>query len=190
MVIGESGTLRYPASTGIGMEGRDLTISGMALQTDRDDVRLVALENPQQTSSFDYAPRFSAKSPKFSRAMAVRIGDYVTTWISGTASILNSESVHLGDIEKQTEQTLDNIQGLIGADNFTRHGLPGAGAELSDLAKVRIYVKHLEDYPRCRQVCERRLGNLPTIYAHADVCRSELLVEIEGVTFSELEAQR
>jgi len=147
-------------------------------------VRLIALENPQQTSAFDYARRFSDKSPKFSRAMAVVIGDYLTTWISGTASIVNSESVHAGDIERQTHQTIDNIQRLIAAENFERHGVSGAAAELSDLAKIRVYVKHLEDFEKCRAVCRQRLGDLPTIYAQADVCRSDLLVEIEGVAFS------
>ena len=117
--------------------------------------------------------------------MAVLIGDYVTTWISGTASIVNSESVHLGDIEKQTEQTISNIEALISSDNFRRHGVLNAGAQLSDLAKVRVYIKRREDYPKCRAICERYFGGLPTIYAVADVCRSNLLVEIEGVAFSQ-----
>jgi enamine deaminase RidA (YjgF/YER057c/UK114 family) len=180
----DKGHVIYPASTGIGMAGRGLTLSCLGLQTQRSDVRLIALENPQQTSAFDYAHRFSAKSPKFSRAMAIAIGDYLTTWISGTASILNSETVHAGDIERQTHQTIDNIQRLIAAENFARHGANGAGAELSDLAKVRVYVKHLEDFEKCRAICHQRLGDLPTIYARADVCRSDLLVEIEGVAFS------
>ncbi len=186
MRISSEGNMIYPASTGIGMIGRELSLCAMTLQTERDDVRLLPLENPQQTSAFDYSKSFSAKSPKFSRAMAVVIGDYVTTWISGTASIVNSESVHIGDIEKQTEQTIDNIQNLISAENFERHGVQGAGAELSDLAKVRVYIKHPEDYEKCRAICERRFGPLPTIYAQADVCRSDLLVEIEGVAFSQI----
>jgi enamine deaminase RidA (YjgF/YER057c/UK114 family) len=120
--------------------------------------------------------------------MAVVIGDYVTTWISGTASILNAESVHLGDIERQTEQTIDNIERLISRENFERHGLAGIGARLADLAKVRVYVKRQQDYEKCREICERRFGDLPTIYAFADVCRSELLVEIEGAAFSQVKS--
>lgn len=178
------GRVCYPASTGIGTSGGGLSVSGLGLQTDRDDVLMQPLENPRQTSAFDYARQFSLKSPKFSRAMAVKIGDHVTTWISGTASILDSESVHLGDAEKQTEQTIENIQRLIGKDNFTRHGLPGPGATLDDLAKIRVYVKRPEDYEKCRSVCQARLRSIPTIYAVADVCRPELLVEIEGVAFS------
>ena len=184
MPSGPDGEIRYPASTGIGMLSPSIDIGCLALQTDRGDVRILSLENPGQTAAFDYDTSFSTKSPKFSRAMAVVIGDYVTTWISGTASIIDSESVHLGDAAQQTEQTIDNIQNLISHENFARHGAPGAGAELTDLAKVRVYVKRAEDYAACREVCERRLGSLPTIYALADVCRPELLVEIEGVSFS------
>ena len=39
-----------------------------------------------------------------------------------------------------------------------------------------------------RAVCEARLGELPTIYAVADVCRPELLLEIEGIAFSQQES--
>jgi enamine deaminase RidA (YjgF/YER057c/UK114 family) len=164
--------------------GRGLSTACMALQTERKDVRLQPLENPLQTPAFDYARRFSAQSPKFSRAMAVAIGGYVTIWISGTASIVHSESVHLGDVEKQTDQALTNIERLIDAENCERHGLAGAGATLADLAKVRVYVKRPVDFERCRATCERRLGAVPVIYAHADICRPELLVEIEAVAFS------
>ena len=174
----------FPASTGIGMQGRGLVMGSLTLQTNREDVFLLPLENPQQTPAYAYNPRYSPQSPKFSRAMALVLGDYVTTWISGTASIVNSESQHPGDIEKQTEQTIANIERLIARENFAAHGIEGAGATLSDLAKIRVYVKQMEDFEKCRRVCERRLGNVPAIYALADICRPELLVEIEGVTFS------
>jgi enamine deaminase RidA (YjgF/YER057c/UK114 family) len=186
LLHGCNGRRVYPASTGIGTQGHGLVATCMALQTEREDVELLPLENPLQTSSFDYPELYSPKTPKFSRAMALRIGDHVTTWVSGTASIVNAESVHLGDVEKQTEQVLTNIERLIAGDNFKRLGWRGAGATLEDLAKVRVYVKHHEDYEKCRAVCERRLGAIPAIYAQADVCRPDLLVEIEGVAFSSL----
>lgn len=174
----------YPASTGIGTNGSSLVLSAMVLQTHRDDVRWVALENPGQTSAFDYEKKFSIKSPKFSRAMAVITDEYATIWISGTASILDSETVHIGDIEKQTHQTIDNMERLIAEENLAAHGFKGCGATLQDLAKVRVYIKHVEDYEKCRAICEARFGSLPTIYANADVCRPDLLVEIEGVAFT------
>lgn len=188
LMTSPDGEIEYAASTGIGMASGGLVIGCLALQTDRDDVKLVPLENPQQTSSFDYAQKFSPKSPKFSRAMAVMLGEYVTTWVSGTASIIDSESVHLGDVAKQTDQTIDNIERLINRENFERHGLKGAGAKLTDLAKVRVYIKRLEDFEKCRAVCRRRFGDLPMIFAQADICRNELLVEIEGVAFSRIDS--
>lgn len=183
---GRGGHSIYPASTGIGTLGRGLMAGCMAMRTKREDVRLLALENPLQTAAFDYPKSYSDKSPKFARAMALRMGNHVTTWVSGTASIVNAETVHPGDVRRQTEQTLENIERLISAANFERSGWPDAGATLEDLAKVRVYVKRREDYAVCRSVCEKRLGRIPAIYAVADVCRSDLLVEIEGVAFSRL----
>jgi len=186
IAVADNGRPIYPASTGIGTLCHGLITACMALQTDREDVALLPLENPLQISSFDYPKEYSAKSPKFARAMAVRSGDFVTTWISGTASIVNSETVCKGDVAGQTEQTLTNIEKLISADNFARLGWADAGATLDDLARIHVYVKHAEDYEKVRAICERRLGKLPAIYAVADVCRPDLLVEIEGVAFSRL----
>jgi enamine deaminase RidA (YjgF/YER057c/UK114 family) len=174
----------YPASTGIGMSGSGLVASCMALETSRKDVLMLPLENPQQTPAYTYDPEHSPQSPKFSRAVALVLGNYVTTWVSGTASIVDSESRHLGDPEKQTTQTIDNIERLIAAHNFEAHGLNGAGARLHDLAKIRVYLKRPQDLAKCRAICERRFGPVPAIYAVAGICRPELLVEIEGVAFS------
>jgi len=174
----------YPASTGIGTEGKDVVMDSMALIGYRSDLKLLPLENPLQTSAFAYGRKYGQKSPKFSRAMSIITGDMNTTLISGTASITQEETRFVGDVEGQTRQTLENIAALIGEDNLRRHGAPGLGATLDDLALVRVYIKHQEDYAKTRAVCEGMCGEVPTIYAVGDVCRPELLVEIEGISFS------
>jgi enamine deaminase RidA (YjgF/YER057c/UK114 family) len=175
----------YPASTGIGMTpNTGMILALQALKTDRPDVLLLPLENPVQTPAYDYEPWYSPRSPRFSRAMALVTSEQITVWISGTASIVRSEACHLDDIVAQTEQTLDNIAALISSENFERHGGAGLGAALRELAKIRVYVKRVKDVAACRAVCEQRLGAIPALYLIADVCRPELLVEIEGVTFS------
>ncbi len=174
----------FPASTGIGAQGRDLSAYAIALATDRDDVLATPLENPRQTSAFDYARSYSPQSPKFSRAMAVSHGADMTIFISGTASITSSESRHAGDAVAQTHETLGNIEALISEENLARHGLPGFGSTLQGLSQVRVYVKRVDDYPQVLAVCARRLGEVPVLYTVADVCRPELLVEIEGIAFS------
>ena len=177
----------YPASTGIGTAGRGIVLSAIALVSDRSDIRAVPLENPRQTAAYDYAASYSPQSPKFSRAMVLSCGTYTTIFISGTASITHSQTRHPGDAVKQTEETLDNIAALIAEENLARHGLPGLGTSLASLGFARVYIKRPEDYTAVRAICEQRLGKLPTIYAIADICRPELLVEIEGVAFSRLE---
>jgi enamine deaminase RidA (YjgF/YER057c/UK114 family) len=174
----------YPASTGIGIQGTNLMASCVALETRRPDAFLLPLENPQQTPAYAYHPRFSPQSPKFSRGVALVMDDYVTTWLSGTASVVHSVSRHPDNIQRQTEQTIENIEKLISRENFGFHGVKNAGAGLRDLAKIRVYLKRQEDFHRCKEICERRFGSVPVIYAVADVCRAELLVEIEGVAFS------
>jgi enamine deaminase RidA (YjgF/YER057c/UK114 family) len=174
----------FPASTGIGTEGRRVMMSAIALATDRKDIIAVPLENPRQTSAFDYAEHYSPRTPKFCRGMALSCGNYATILVSGTASITNSETRHVGDAVAQTHETLDNIGALISEENLCHHGLPGLGASLEGLGLVRVYVKREEDYANIRSACEMRLGELPTIYAMADVCRPDLLVEIEGIAFS------
>lgn len=178
----------YPASTGIGTHGTNIAMSCMALDSRRPDVFLMPLENPQQTAAYDYHAKYSPQSPKFSRAMAVVQGHFVSLLVSGTASIVNTRTCHAGDIVRQTEQTIENIKRLIAPENSARHGLPGAGATLKDIAKLRVYVKQQQDYEKCREVCERRLPRVPAIYLRADVCRSDLLVEIEAVAFSPFRA--
>jgi len=180
---GFKGTV-YPASTGIGTDGTDVLMGCIALATDRKDLVLLPMENPQQTAAFDYGTEYSPKSPKFCRAMAVVVGECATILVSGTASIVNAETKFIGDVEGQTHQTLDNIEALIAKANFDRYGIPDLGATLKDLALARVYIKNQEDYEKTRAICEERLGELPTIYAVADVCRPELLVEIEGVAFA------
>lgn len=178
---GGANPICYPASTGIGINGRDVLMSCLALSASRPDVLRVALENPRQIAAHDYDDRYGPQSPKFSRAMAIVVDGEAFVLISGTASILDSESHHLGDVAAQTRETFDNIAALISADNFGRHGLTGLGTTLDDLTSLRVYIKRQEDYPIVRDVCRATLGQVPTIYTRADLCRPELLVEIEGI---------
>jgi len=174
----------YPASTGIGADDMDVVMSAVALDTHRKDVIAVPLENPNQTSAFDYGAVYSPQSPKFSRAMAVAVAEECLIFVSGTASITDSESQHTGDPVKQTELTLDNIAALIAGENLDRHGIPGIACGLGNLECVRVYVKRTSELELIRQVCEHRLPETPILYTIADVCRPELLVEIEGIALA------
>jgi enamine deaminase RidA (YjgF/YER057c/UK114 family) len=152
--------------------------------SDADDVIAVPLENPRQTAAYAYSAGYSPASPKFSRGLALCHGEDTTLFISGTASITNSETRHVGDVVAQTHETLENITALISEVNLSRHGLPGRGTTLEDLGVARVYIKRPQDCAKVRAVCEQRLGAVPASYVIADVCRPDLLVEIEGTAFS------
>ena len=182
--MGTVGQAVYPASTGIGMCGDGIAMSATAIDTDRKDVFLLPLENPQQTPVYEYEEVYSPESPKFVRAMAEAIGDYVVIWISGTASI-----VQLQDAARRSSRQTSRADAhqyrvaALAEEPLTTRRL-GAAATLRDLAKLRVYVKRPQDYPIIRKVCEKRCGkSIPVIYVLADVCRSDLLVEMEGLAF-------
>ncbi len=171
----------YPASTGIGMGGEDIALGSTALITSRADVFTLPLENPRQTPAFEYARHYSPETPKFARAMAVIYDNQAAVYVSGTASITASETQHIGNPAKQTEETLLNIAALIAPENFAASGFAGYGATLQDLAVVRAYVKHIADYETVRAVCEQQLQGVPVVYTIGDVCRDDLLVELEAI---------
>lgn len=174
----------FPASTGIGVNGKRICMSAIAVASSRSDVVAVPLENPRQTSAYRYGKSYSPQTPKFSRGMALHCGRDTMLFVSGTASITNSETRHPGNAELQTHETLENIAALISKENLARHGLAGSGTTLDGLAVIRAYVKRPEDYEKVREVCQSRLGAIPATYVVADVCRPDLLVEIEGVAMS------
>lgn len=135
------------------------------------------IENPRQISAYRYPPQYGVRSPTFSRATVAQIDTEATVFISGTASIVGHETVHLNDVSAQTEETLNNIEALLQQFKVERPGLAWTAADL----KFKVYVRHAEDLPLVRAVVERRLGTQASCcYLHAVVCRPDLLVEIEA----------
>jgi len=173
----------FPASTGIGTRGQGIRMSALAVASPRREVVAVPLENPRQTPAYRYAARYSPQRPRFSRGMALCCGPDTVLFVSGTASIAHAETRHPEDVVAQTEEILENIAALISEENLDRHNLRGSGTSLDGLGLIRVYIKRPWDYARVRGVCQRRLGAVPATYLVADVCRPDLLVEIEGIAF-------
>lgn len=141
----------------------------------------VAIENPRQVSAYHYPRDYGPKSPTFSRAALVEAGGgQVALLVSGTASIVGHASVHAGDVEAQTRETLANLHAVIAA----AHARTSARFELRD-AHCTVYVRHAAQAAEVRRVLEHALGAHSTaahgaVYLQGDICRSELLVEIEA----------
>lgn len=137
------------------------------------------IENPRQMSAYRYPPQYGARSPTFSRAALAPIGGEESVFISGTASIVGHETLHLNDVQAQTHETLNNIEALLERFRLERPGQDWRAADL----QLKAYVRDATDLPLVRQVIEQRLGtSVPCFYLQAVVCRPDLLVEIEATT--------
>ena len=170
-----------PASCALGLPADaadDLCISVLAAREP-----CTAVENPRQVSAYDYPRDYGPRAPTFSRAARVRLDHecgHEALLISGTASIVGHASVHAGDVVAQTREILVNLQALLQAA-----ALPGRGGfQLDDLV-CTVYLRSAEDLSAVRGVFETALGSgsaaaRQAIYLQADICRRDLLVEIEA----------
>ena len=165
-----------PAACALGIHQGALCIRFLAGRT-----APLPVENPRQVSAYRYPPTYGPRSPTFSRAALAEIGGGdVALFISGTASIVGHETVHLGDVRAQTEETLRNLGAVIAAANER-------ATSRFDLARLDavVYVRRVDDAPIVRQVLEATLGAAAhtmshAVYLEADICRQDLLVEIEA----------
>lgn len=138
----------------------------------------ILLENPRQTSAYHYPSTYGPRSPTFSRAALILQQPHALLLISGTASIVGHESRHIGNVRAQTRETLTNLSEIVAQANDR---LPeGALFTLAQL-HLRVYVRRAEDADAVRRELQVCLGKpLNLCFVQADVCRQELLVEIEA----------
>lgn len=178
-VFGENAAVKYPASTGIGMDNRDIVITALAYRK-RPFEDISPVENLAQTEAWHYPSHLAKVPPTFSRAYRISTPSGTLSLISGTASIIGAETVHIGDVQAQTEVTIDNLERVV-ASCVQQTGIV---EPLSFVIHYVCYVKNPEDLETVRQVCNRRLPiSANRIFVKADVCRDNLLVEIEAVTY-------
>ncbi|MFC6016098.1 FkbO/Hyg5 family chorismatase [Plantactinospora solaniradicis] len=149
-----------PAATGVGAHTEGVTFYLLA----RRAAGHVAVENHRQVPAYHYPDRYGPRPPSFARASRLPDGELL---ISGTASILGHATVHPGDVVAQCRTTLANLATL--------------AADLSALQAVKVYVRHTGDLDAVRRLCtEVFVGDVA--YLVTDLCRTDLLVEMEGMS--------
>ncbi|MBA7552210.1 3-hydroxybenzoate synthase [subsurface metagenome] len=83
-------------------------------------------------------------------------------------------------MKKQTLVTIDNIMDLISDSNLVKAGISNSNRKL-DYSFVRIYIKDFSHLAIVKEICDNHFKDIPVSYLIADICRDDLLVEIEGV---------
>jgi enamine deaminase RidA (YjgF/YER057c/UK114 family) len=136
------------------------------------------IENPRQTSAYHYPPKFGKHSPIFSRACVWGESGGSNLFISGTASIVGHETIHRGDVVAQTRETMTNIGALL--DEANR--VVGAARYSLEGLRLKVYVRKPSDLAAIEATLSQLLISAADIvYLQADVCREDLLVEIEAI---------
>jgi chorismate lyase / 3-hydroxybenzoate synthase len=180
LAAGRSAFVGAPAACALGVSRGPLTVHFLA---GTGEPR--AVENPRQVSAYHYPAEYGPRSPTFSRAALVALdGRREALFISGTASIVGHATLHAGDVHRQTLETLDNIETVVACAR-AGSALPPQHAHALDRLDCTVYLRNEADLPQVREAFERRLGAdtvaaRRAVYVRADVCRSDLLVEIEA----------
>lgn len=163
------GLVRFPAATAIGHRGPRGRLQVYALSATADGQ---ALENPRQVSAWEYPRQYGPTAPSFARAMLLPQGGLA---ISGTAAVIGHASHHVGDVAAQVDEAVANLKALL-----ERAALPAFDA----LSPLKVYVRHPEDAEAVGAALARHLdASVPRILLQGDICRTELLVEIDGWRF-------
>ena len=100
-------------------------------------------------------------------------------FISGTAAIRNENSSLNNNASLQTKETIDTINFLISTENLKKNEL--FLDQSLQLKSIRVYIKKCIDYEQVKNEIDLAWPGIKAIYLQAEVCRKELLVEIEGI---------
>ena len=156
-----------PASTGIGAgnsAGAALVADALAIRPTRPTMQAVAVASPLQCPAVTYRSSFS-------RAVELQWPDCRELLISGTASIApDGRSMHVGDTRKKIALTMEVVEAI----------LASRAMGWADAVRGIAYFKDFREAPLLAEYCrDKGLPELPLALSHADICRGDLLFEIE-----------
>ena len=168
--LGLKGGPAFPSSTGIqgSSHGEECVMDLLALDSEGPDraAALPILRSARQDSSFNYGSAFS-------RGMTLKIEGRRTVHVSGTASInAAGASAHVGDAEMQSVEMLLCIAAI----------LEEQGGSLANITSATLFCKDRSSWEAWMRVSRLlQIPCFPRVCVLADVCRPDLLVELEAV---------
>ncbi len=166
----------YPAATAIGSPWPTAPIQLVWLCS---RIAGTPIENPRQTSAWNYPREFGPIAPEFSRAMLLADQAVPTLLISGTASVRGHATVH-DDVGAQLEELCTNLEALVVQANL-KMGQSSRQFSLQAGANMRVYLRNPIDLNRVDLHLRSVFGNqIGILYLQGDICRRDLKIEIEG----------
>jgi chorismate lyase/3-hydroxybenzoate synthase len=163
------------AASAVGMDGHKLALAFIA-----GDAPGRGVENPEQLPAYRYPSAYGPKSPSFTRGSSANVDGTDTAFLSGTSSIKGHQTVGHGNLTSQFNTTIENIR--IVAEQM---GCPTAVSFSSPLRRhFKFYLRHQSDFQQARDLFAQTVGEetaAGTVFLQADICRSDLALEIEGI---------
>ncbi len=176
----------YPAATGIGVDGDNSIIIVFAEQN--SESKIFAVENPLQVSAYKYSntvlkqcDNSTVKQPLFSRGLLIVQSQELTFYISGTASIRGELTVGDGSVAEQAERTIENIVALTDESNIAHFASSIPEGYTSEPYFLKVYLQDKSGIGTIQNIIQNKFRNADVIFVHSNICRKELLVEIEGI---------
>lgn len=163
---------QFPAASAVGMRGRGLIVYFLASRTAG-----IQVENPRQVAAYDYPLAYGPRSPSFSRATVAAFDGEALLFVSGTSSVVGFETRHAGEVEAQVDETLRNLERIVSAASAR----VGRRSSFDQFSYLKTYVRHAADYEVVRERVESALPSVHGLFLEGDICRRDLLVEIEGI---------
>jgi len=154
----------FPSASALGHHSRGAVIYVFASAN-----KASHFTNNKQINAYDYPRQYGISSPSFARATALHLGDVPYLFISGTASITGHKSVEANNFERQLEVTANNIE----------HLLATANPDNRTLSTFKVYLRYPHHFQQAQNWLNGRYPNVTALITVADICRLELLVEIE-----------
>lgn len=161
-----------PAATAIGTQDSGMTVYFLAAREPGEQI-----ENPRQVSAFRYPAAYGPGPPSFSRALLKHWNDGIHLFVSGTASVVGCRSQHPGDVLAQLQETYRNFESLLEQAVALK---PSAGPFRA--AALKLFVRANEQLPGLLPQVQELFGaQVPLLCLSGDICRADLLIEIEGM---------
>lgn len=164
-----------PAASALGTKEGKLCIYFIASKIAGNQV-----ENPRQINAYHYPPKYGPKSPSFARANVLATEHGYVNYISGTASIVGHETLHVDDVRGQLLETITNINTVI---EMAARNKNNKTEVLSENDLLKVYIRHEADYKKIKKLLESEthVSNKNIMYLETDICRSDLLLELEAI---------
>jgi len=157
-----------PASTGVsGLNpaGAALAASAWATRAHDPSVKIVeVVPSPKQCP----APAYGSA---FSRAVELNLPGFRRIMVSGTASIEpGGRTAHVGDVHAQIELSMQVVESILASRRMS----------FTDVSRATAYFKSADNAPVFDNwLARHEMGAMPLVRACCDICRDDLLFEIE-----------